>query len=283
MANHIAALRWSQMILLLQLRQLRSFSSSHWRSRPRRLWYTRLLVVDSTVATTSWLVSVASGCTNCKYFRTLRLVTSHHRNREEEWMKAVVQDRHWGPVRKRITYRKALPMCKCIHGLALPHKLRSKFNSHKQYAFPERTAFIWHISHITWRDHAFSLLRDRHCLSVKQRVEYKLCMMVDRCLYSDAPSYLLDLITSSANATVRAGLRSAASSTVAVPRTMSSLGDRSFAAAGLRAWNRLPPPLRRVHSAAAFKRQLKTFLFDCAFNGHYIVRRHCCALAVTSP
>jgi len=46
---------------------------------------------------------------------------------------------------------------------------------------------------------------------------------------------------------------------------MSSLGDRSFAAAGPRAWNRLPPPLRRVHSAAAFKRQLKTFLFDCAF------------------
>jgi len=40
---------------------------------------------------------------------------------------------------------------------------------------------------------------------------------------------------------------------------MSSLGDRSFAAAGPRAWNRLPPPLRRVHSAAAFKRQLKTF------------------------
>ena len=60
--------------------------------------------------------------------------------------------------------------------------------------------------------------------------------------------------------------RSAASSTVAVPRTMSSLGDRSFAAAGPRAWNRLPPPLRRVHSAAAFKRQLKTFLFDHAFN-----------------
>jgi len=46
---------------------------------------------------------------------------------------------------------------------------------------------------------------------------------------------------------------------------MSSLGDRSFGAAGPRAWNRLPPPLRRVHSAAVFK-QLKTFLFDRAFN-----------------
>ena len=81
-------------------------------------------------------------------------------------------------------------------------------------------------------DHAFSLLRDRHWLPVKQRVENRLCMTVHRCLYSDAPSHLLDLITPSADATVRPGLRSAASSTVAVPRTMSSLGDRSFAAAG---------------------------------------------------
>jgi len=57
----------------------------------------------------------------------------------------------------------------------------------------------------------------------------------------------------------------------------------SFAAAGSRAWNRLPPLnkqqtsacgaclLCRVHSAAVFKRQLKTFLFDCAFNWHYIL------------
>ena len=69
------------------------------------------------------------------------------------------------------------------------------------------------------RDHVTSLLRDRHWLPVKQRVEYKLCMMVHRCLYGDAPSYLADLITPSAAATVRPGpgLRSAASSTVAVP------------------------------------------------------------------
>ena len=105
-------------------------------------------------------------------------------------------------------------------------------------------------------------------LPVKQCVEYKLCMMVHRCLYGDAPSYLADLITPSAAATVRPGLRSAASSSVAVPRTTSSLGDRSFAAAGPRAWNKLPPPLRCVSSPAAYKRQLKTFLYNHAFNLH---------------
>jgi len=67
------------------------------------------------------------------------------------------------------------------------------------------------------RDHVTSLLRDRHWLPVKQRVECKLCTMVHRCLYGDAPAYLVDLITTSAAATGRAGLRSAASGAVAVP------------------------------------------------------------------
>jgi len=117
-------------------------------------------------------------------------------------------------------------------------------------------------------DRVMSLLRDRHWLSVKQHVEYKLCTMVHCCLYGDAPAYLVDLITTSAAATGRASLRSAASGAVAVPRTTSSFRDRSFAAAGPRAWNKLPPPLRRVHSATSFKRQLKTFLFNNAFNLH---------------
>jgi len=116
----------------------------------------------------------------------------------------------------------------------------------------------------------YSLLGGTCCFDThscdKQRIEYKLCMTVHRCLYGDAPSYLVDLITTSAAATARAGLRSAAFKPVAVLRTMSLLGDRSFAVAGPRAWNKLPPPLRCVHSVAVFKRQLKTFLYNHAFN-----------------
>ena len=91
-----------------------------------------------------------------------------------------------------------------------------------------------------------------------------------RCSYGDAPSYLADLITPSTAATVRPGLGSASS--VAVPRTISSLGDRSFAAAGPRAWNKLPcttassRPLQL--SPDTFKCQLKTFLYNHAFNLH---------------
>jgi len=73
------------------------------------------------------------------------------------------------------------------------------------------------------RDHVTSLLRHHHWLPVKQRVEYKLCMIVHRCLYGDTPSYLTDLITSLATATVRPGLRSASSISVAVQRSLLSL------------------------------------------------------------
>ena len=73
---------------------------------------------------------------------------------------------------------------------------------------------------------------------------------------------LVDLITPSAAASARAGLRSAESMTVAVPRTLSSFGDRSFATAGPHAWNKLPSHLRLMKSADTFRRHLKTIFFS---------------------
>ena len=58
----------------------------------------------------------------------------------------------------------------------------------------------------------------RYWLPVRQRIEYKLCMTVHRCLHGEAQGYLADLITPSATATARAGLRSATSGSVAVLR-----------------------------------------------------------------
>jgi len=46
-----------------------------------------------------------------------------------------------------------------------------------------------------------------------------------------------------------------------VPWTQNSYCDRSFAAAGSRLWNNMPPSLRRESSCEQFKRQLKTLLF----------------------
>ena len=116
------------------------------------------------------------------------------------------------------------------------------------------------------REHATPLLRDHHWLPIQQRVNNKLCMLVHRCLHGGTPSYLADLITPSVFANSRTGLRLAEARTVAVPRTFSALGDRSFAVTGPRAWNGLPHTLRDTASIDCFCRQLKTHLFNCAFD-----------------
>jgi len=41
-------------------------------------------------------------------------------------------------------------------------------------------------------DHGTSLLRDRHWLQIAERIEYKLCTLVYRCLQGNAPRYLAD-------------------------------------------------------------------------------------------
>jgi len=114
-------------------------------------------------------------------------------------------------------------------------------------------------------------------LPVKQHVEYKLCTTVHSCLYGNAPSYFTDLITPSAAASARAGLRSAESMTIAVPCTLSSFGDRSFAAAGPCAWNKLPSHLR----VTLLDVILKHFYLTKPFY-HDTVRHRYCAPALTS-
>ena len=59
-----------------------------------------------------------------------------------------------------------------------------------------------------------------------------------------APGYLVDDCQLVTDVRVRQ-LRSADTRTLAVNRTYSSFGDRTFAAAGTRVWNSLPPDLRQ--------------------------------------
>jgi len=62
----------------------------------------------------------------------------------------------------------------------------------------------------------------------------------------------------------RKHLRSAASSSLAIPATRcSTIGDRAFVVAAASVWNKLPQAIRSATSLAVFRRRLKTHLFDC--------------------
>ena len=114
-------------------------------------------------------------------------------------------------------------------------------------------------------DHVTSSLRDHHWLPIVQRVEYKLCTLVFRCIQGNAPSYLVDHVQLTSSISRRSGLRSVDTLTLDVTRTRLSFGDRAFITAGPRAWNKLPLHVRSAQSMTVFRQLLKTHLFQRAY------------------
>ena len=110
------------------------------------------------------------------------------------------------------------------------------------------------------RDHPSApLLRRLHWLPIRQRIIFKLLVIVYKCLNSMAPSYLQELI--SFKSSVYATRSSLEKTRLYVPRTKSLTGDRTFKASAPRLWNALPTDIRNANTIQMFKKKLKTHLF----------------------
>ena len=88
------------------------------------------------------------------------------------------------------------------------------------------------------RDHITPVLRKLHWLPMRERVGFKVACLVHQSLSRQAPVYLAEDCCLVSNSTW-GPLRSANITTCVVPQTLSSYGDRSFAAAGPRLYNSL--------------------------------------------
>jgi len=85
---------------------------------------------------------------------------------------------------------------------------------------------------------------------------------VFKCLHDLAPAYVADYCQSTTVTAGRTRLRSANTQQLAVPRTNTGYGDRSFAVSGPSVWNSLPAALRMSDcSLTTFRTPLKTLLF----------------------
>jgi len=90
-------------------------------------------------------------------------------------------------------------------------------------------------------DHVSSLLKELHWLRVPEKIEFKLCALVHKCLNGNGPAYLADGLQRVTDVQSRRRLRSSSSSTLIVPATRrATLGDRAFPVVAPRAWNGLP-------------------------------------------
>ena len=106
------------------------------------------------------------------------------------------------------------------------------------------------------RDHITPVLRELHWLPIRERIKFKVACLVRQSLSGQAPLYLADDCCLVSDSTQRS-LRSADVPTCVVPRTLSSYGDKTFAAAGPRLWNSLPVP---DITYGLFRRLLKAHL-----------------------
>jgi len=115
-------------------------------------------------------------------------------------------------------------------------------------------------------DHITPLLRQLLWLKAAERIDFKIAVLVYKCLHGTAPSYLVDELCLSADLSPRRRLRSAPSSSLVVRRVrLSTIGDRAFPVAAAHVWNGLPQHVTSASSVSTFRRRLKTHLFQHCF------------------
>lgn len=117
-------------------------------------------------------------------------------------------------------------------------------------------------------DHISGHLIDLHWLPVLARVEFKICLLVFKCLKFNQPLYLCQLLTPHGNATSMFLRSDADPLLLEEPRAVGdrNMATRSFAYCAPRMYNKLPLLLRQSSSLECFKKNLKTFLFQRAYN-----------------
>lgn len=112
-------------------------------------------------------------------------------------------------------------------------------------------------------DHITTDLIELHWLPIKQRIDFKILVLVFKAQHEQAPRYICDMIIPS-NQNVQ--LRSASKGLLLVPRTKCrTFGDRAFAHYAPNLWNKMPYAIKTADSLDAFKTALKTYLFLQAY------------------
>ena len=111
------------------------------------------------------------------------------------------------------------------------------------------------------QDHMKPVLRDLHWLPVQQRIRYKVALLTFKALHGTAPTYIAELVEEHKP---RRALRSASEVRLCPPKFPQTkfYGERAFAVAAPTVWNKLPCKLRAISSQSAFKKGLKTHLFN---------------------
>ena len=107
------------------------------------------------------------------------------------------------------------------------------------------------------------VLKELHWLPVEHRIDYKILLLVYKCLCGEGPVYLRALLEQYSPAK---DLRSSTQCQLRDCRVQKVYGSRAFGVAGPRLWNKLPLHIKNSPTVDAFKTAIKTHFFNIYFN-----------------
>jgi hypothetical protein len=114
--------------------------------------------------------------------------------------------------------------------------------------------------------HITPVLRHLHWLPIRQRIAFKLAVLVYKCLHGLAPSYLSDDCVLGSSFPSRSALRSSSRRELVWSGKASGPRMRTFGASGPTVWNALPTELHEQElSIDNFRRKLKAHLYKSYF------------------
>ena len=107
-----------------------------------------------------------------------------------------------------------------------------------------------------------AVLEQMHWLPIRQRIVYKIALLVYKYVNGMGPSYLCDLITPYEPTR---NLRSSNALLLKYPDHRSEIGRRAFSYTAPEVWEDIPHHVKKAPSLDTFKHNLKSYLFTIAY------------------
>ena len=112
------------------------------------------------------------------------------------------------------------------------------------------------------KEHITPVLYSLHWLPVRRCIDFKVLLLIFKCLNGKAPSYLSAMLHFKDTRNTRYTMENM----LEVPKTKcSTFGDRAFSVYAPRLWNKLPLEIRNIDSVGSSKSAVKTHLFKKYF------------------
>ncbi|XP_072046983.1 uncharacterized protein [Amphiura filiformis] len=153
---------------------------------------------------------------------------------------------------------RALVLSHFDYGNALFYRAKSKDLDRLQSLQHKAVKLIFSAAR---RDSPSPLMHKLHWLPLRERINFKVCLYIFKCLEGSAPQYLIDLVSLKQP---HSGLvtRSSMDKTQITSHVgRIQIADRAFQAAAPALWNCLPRNIREARSITSFKKLFKSHFY----------------------